>query len=207
MASALQAADNALFVFFNSTISNRVFDVVMPALTDWHKSPVGLAIAGILIALFLWKGGRKARIVVLLTVVLILCTDQLSSSVIKFIVERPRPCHTVNGMQVVPVIHLLVDCGSGYSFPSSHAVNNFGFAFFYSHYYRSYAPYFYGFAALISMSRIIVGVHFPSDVAGGAIIGMIVAALLIAIWDRIGALVPAVAIRPELPEYRKRPRS
>ena len=50
--------------------------------------------------------------------------------VVKNFVERPRPCHEVDGARVVEKIHLVVPCGSGYSFPSSHAVNAFAIATF-----------------------------------------------------------------------------
>jgi undecaprenyl-diphosphatase len=192
----LRSADTSLFVLINSTLANPVFDAVMPWLTDWHQTPVGIALAAAAICMLLWKGGKKGRIVVLLLALLILITDQLSSSVIKSLVARPRPCHVVDGAQVVATLRLLVDCGSGYSFPSSHAVNNFAMATFLSYYYRRYAPWFYLFAFVMGLSRIVVGVHFPSDVACGAIIGSFIAWLVIGLWNVIGRALPAVAIGP-----------
>ena len=196
MPDLLRSADTALFLLINRTLANPVTDAVMPWLTDWNKYPAGLAIAAAAICLLLWKGGKKGRIVVLLLAILILISDQLSSTFIKALVARPRPCHEVDGVQVVAGVRLLVDCGSGYSFPSSHAVNNFAMATFLSYYYRRYAPYFYLFAALMGLSRIIVGVHFPSDVVGGAIIGSLLASLLITLWNAVGRAVPVVAIGP-----------
>jgi len=196
MLEILRSADTSLFILINRTLANPVFDALMPALTNWNQTPEGLALAAIGICFFLWKGGRKGRIVILLLALLILISDQLSSSVIKSLVARPRPCHEVNGGPLVAGVRLLVDCGSGYSFPSSHAVNNFALATFLSYYYRRYAPLFYSFACVMGLSRIVVGVHFPSDVAGGAVIGSLIAWSVILLWNAVGRFFPVVAIGP-----------
>jgi undecaprenyl-diphosphatase len=77
---------------------------------------------------------------------------------------------------------MLVDCGPGKSFPSSHAVNNFGVATLFSFYYRKWTWAFIGWASLVALSRPAVGVHYPSDILGGAIIGCAVAGFVIWTW-------------------------
>ena len=69
---------------------------------------------------------------------------------------------------------MLVDCGSGLSFPSSHAVNNFTGAAIISFFYRRQTPYWMAFASLMALSRPYVGVHYPSDILGGAVIGAVI---------------------------------
>ena len=128
------------------------------------------------------KGGKRGRTVAILLIPVLLCADKLSSAVIKELISRPRPCHEINGIPIVQGIHHVVDCGPGKSFPSSHAVNNFAIATLFSYYYRKYTWAFVGWASLVALSRPIVGVHYPSDILGGAIIGVIVAALVIACW-------------------------
>ena len=198
MNGLLADADRTIFRFINVTLANPVTDALMPALTDWNKSWVGLAVAGALIILLIWKGGRKGRIVALLFIPLILMSDQLSSSLLKNLFDRPRPCHPApgGGMQV-PGLRLLVPCGSGYSFPSSHAVNNFALAAFCSYYYRRWSGLWFLYAALMGLSRIVVGVHYPSDVFCGALFGTACAALLIASWAEVGRLFPSLRIGPE----------
>jgi len=169
----LYSIDKALFVFFNQTISNPVFDVVMPFLTDLNKSSIGWILFVTLWLLLMWKGGKKGRVIGLLLIPLIYITDQLSSSVIKNIIMRPRPCHEINGVSIFEHIRLLVPCGSGYSFPSSHAANNFAIATFLSYHYRRWAWACYTFAGLMAFSRVSVGVHYTSDILGGALLGVL----------------------------------
>jgi undecaprenyl-diphosphatase len=69
------------------------------------------------------------------------------------------------------------------SFPSSHAVNNFAIATMFAWYYRRWRYWFYAWAAVVALSRVFVGVHYPSDVAGGALIGTGVALAALALWQ------------------------
>ena len=196
MGEMLYAADRRLFLFINGPLANPVTYAIMPALTDWNKSWIGLSIAAALIILLLWKGGKKGRIIALLLVPLIVMSDQLSSSVFKMIVQRPRPCHEIGGAPAVAGVRLLVPCGSGYSFPSSHAVNNFALAAFLSYYYRRWTGIFMLYASLMALSRVVVGVHYPSDIAAGALFGVCCAVVLIAAWREVGRLFPPLRIGP-----------
>ena len=168
MNDLLLELDRSLFYFCNQDLRNWFFDAVLPFLTDLNRKPVALVIVGILWLLLLIKGGRHGRIAALLLVPTITLSDQLSSSVLKFLIERARPCQELTN------VHLLVGCGSGYSFPSSHAVNNFAGAIVLSYFLPRWTWAFFSFAALIAFSRVYVGVHYPSDVVGGAIIGLII---------------------------------
>ena len=165
--------DRSLFYFCNQSMRNWLFDIVFPFLTDLNRKPVALVIVGLLWVLLLLKGGRHGRIAALLLIPTIALSDQLSSSVLKFIIERARPCHELAN------VHLLVGCGSGYSFPSSHAVNNFAGALVLSYFLPRWTWAFFSFAALVAFSRVYVGVHYPSDIIGGAIIGMIIGAAVL----------------------------
>jgi undecaprenyl-diphosphatase len=89
----------------------------------------------------------------------------VSSSLLKNLVERVRPCN------VLEHVNILVNCTESFSFPSSHAVNNFAAAVFFSMLFSKYRVWFYTVAVLQAFSRPYVGVHYPSDVLGGAIIG------------------------------------
>lgn len=168
MLDALYAVDVALFYFLNRTIANPVFDVIFPFLTDLNKQPFTGYVVVAVIGWVLWKGGTKGRITVLMLVIGAVIGDQLSSSVLKPLFGRIRPCRALEG------VRMLVDCGSGLSFPSSHAVNNFTGATIISFFYRRQTPYWMAFASLTALSRPYVGVHYPSDILGGAVIGMVI---------------------------------
>jgi undecaprenyl-diphosphatase len=172
----LYSLDRSLFHVCNQTLQNAVFDVVMPFVTDLNKNPVALLAVGLLWLLLVFKGGKGGRIAALLLIPAIAFSDQFNSSILKHLVDRARPC------QVLANVHLLVSCGSGYSFPSSHAVNNFAGAIVLSYFLPRWTWAFFSFASIVAFSRIYVGVHFPSDVLAGAIIGMICGSLVILLF-------------------------
>lgn len=189
--------DRAAFSFINGTLANPVFDVLMPFLTDLNKTLVGRIAALALWLALVWKGGRKGRLVAFMVIPLIAFTDQLNSSVVKNIVMRPRPCHEFDGVPVLANVRLLVDCGSGFSFPSSHAVNNFAAAPYFSFFYRKWTWAIFALASLVVISRVYVGVHYPSDILGGAIVGSACCVGLIALWKKAAEKYPAL----KMPEF------
>ena len=180
MIEFLYGIDKAIFLFINQTLSNPVGDFLWPLITDYDKLwPARV----ILIGIWLWlmiRGGTRGRTAALMLIPLLVVSDQLSSTFIKSLVGRVRPCNTFSADQ----IHLLVGCG-GLSFPSSHAVNNFSVATMFSHYYPKWKWAFFSWAGLVALSRPAVGVHYPSDVLGGAIIGTCVALAVIYSWTAV----------------------
>lgn len=194
MVDFLYSIDKALFTICNQTIANPVFDLSMPFLTDLNQKWYGITLFALLWLLLFWKGGKRGRVVALLLIPLITLSDQLSSSVIKNIVQRPRPCHTVNGVEILQDIRELVPCGSGFSFPSSHAVNSFAAATYLSHFYGRWSWAFYSYAVVIGFSRVSVGVHYPSDVAGGGLIGSACALVVIYCWRALERRYPPLSL-------------
>ena len=95
----------------------------------------------------------------------------------------------MNGVRIMEEIHMLVDCGPGYAFTSSHAVNNAAAATVFAHYYPRWSWAFIAWAALVGLSRVFVGVHYPLDVVSGAVIGAVIAALLITAIERAVATI------------------
>lgn len=192
MIEFIVSVDKSLLRILNLSAENPVFDLVMPFLTDLDKMrPWIYLFIGIIWVGLVWKGGRKGRIVAFLLLLLILASDQLSSHLVKPIVGRARPCHIVNGVVQVEHLRLLVDCGPGKSFPSSHAVNFFAAAVLFSYYYRKWFWAFVTIASIEAYSRVYVGVHYPFDALGGAFIGGVCAAVVIFGWTKIEGVVQA----------------
>jgi undecaprenyl-diphosphatase len=82
-------------------------------------------------------------------------------------------------------VHLLVGCTNSFSFPSSHAVNNFAGAYFFTYFYPKVKYGLYVGASLMALSRVFCGVHYPFDIFGGMIIGLIIGWIVIEIWKAV----------------------
>jgi len=91
-------------------------------------------------------------------------TADLLVLAVKAGVERPRPSATVP--QADPLMG-----ANGWSFPSGHAATAFAGAVALTYVWRRGAPLFFLLAAAIAFSRVYVGVHYPGDVLGGAVLG------------------------------------
>lgn len=174
MIEFLSRIDVWLFLQLNVGAANSFFDWLMPIATEvrnWAPFIIGGLLA---IAIF---GGGKGRTVVLLAVILITASDQLSSHVLKPLIGRDRPCHDVEG------VRLLYRCGRTLSFPSGHAANSMAAALFFGLAFRRWLWPLIGLSVLVSYSRVYLGVHYPFDVLGGWLLAGILAVPL-AIWHR-----------------------
>lgn len=174
MVEFLYKIDVSVFYFINKTLANPVTDFMMPFITELNHWKIFYAI---MFLYLLIGGGKRGRIVAIGLILLVATSDQISSNLIKNAVERIRPCN------VLPDVRLLVGCTQSFSFPSSHAVNNFAGAVFLSHFYPKFTISFYIGAFLMAASRVFVGVHYPSDVLFGIAIGVLIGMLFVFLWD------------------------
>ncbi|MFN3849947.1 MAG: phosphatase PAP2 family protein [Spirosomataceae bacterium] len=100
--------------------------------------------------------------------------DRFTSGFMKPYFERLRPCHDPT---VSNVLHLVGNCGGQYGFASSHASNSFALALCFYLLYRKtnkYSWVLFIWAAIVSYSRVYIGVHYPTDILVGAIVGMLI---------------------------------
>ena len=188
----LSGIDRTVFTFINQTLANPVTDSIMPIITNDNVLRVLYAA---ILAVLLILGRKRMVWVAVFSLVVVTLTDQSSSAWLKPWLERLRPCK-------VMTVRLLVSCGAGYSFPSSHAANLFGQALFFGLLYKKYLPYSILAAFLVGISRVFVGVHYPLDVVGGMIVGGIegaLAAWALLVLDRHSKLRPTPTLRPAFP--------
>lgn len=89
------------------------------------------------------------------------------NTAMKLVVRRRRPD--------LPDLPPLTGTATGLSFPSAHASTSFVAAALYGRLGLPRVP-LYGLATALALSRVYLGVHYPSDVLGGALLGGAVAA-------------------------------
>lgn len=137
-----------------------------------------------LLILMFTNFGAKAWPWVIGLIVTVTLTDQVSSHLIKPFVNRLRPCH--DPYLEAHIRLLLQYCSDSRSFTSSHATNHFGVAFFIS---RTMKPHFgrwryafFAWAAAISYGQMYIGVHYPTDIIGGALVGSLIGYLTSSIF-------------------------
>ncbi|MBX3256131.1 MAG: phosphatase PAP2 family protein [Chitinophagaceae bacterium] len=164
--------DIALFTKINGVWHNSFLDWLCPLLRNqFFWSPLYL----FLLVFMLLNFGRRGFYWILFFLATFAMADMLSSSVIKPMAGRLRPC---NNPLLADTIRSLVSCGTGKSFTSSHAANHFALGMF-SFRTFLFAPLFWRWsflfwAFIISYSQVYVGVHFPLDITCGAILGCLI---------------------------------
>lgn len=136
-----------------------------------HLGDGGYLWIAIGVALLLFKKTRAVGISVLLALLINLCITNIS---LKNIIARPRPFH------VNPELMTLIKHPSSFSFPSGHTSGSFTAALVLFH----LMPKKIGvpavvLATMIGFSRMYVGVHYPTDVLGGIVVGIIASTVAI----------------------------
>jgi undecaprenyl-diphosphatase len=166
----LYAFDVALFRAVNDQTGIAFFDALFIFLTKFNQSWGIAALASVFIFIRRkWEG----LTVLLLCVVAIAIADQTASHLFKPLIQRTRPCFELAD------VHLLINQPRSFSFASSHAANTAAVAtilfFFFAKSTlldKSFVWVMSGYALMVGLSRIYVGVHYPSDVMGGFLIGV-----------------------------------
>lgn len=160
--------DKELFLFLNS-LHCQFLDFLM-----WWISYRYTWIPLYLFFIFLIvkKFKQRSFIAITLLIFTISLCDMTSVHGFKEVFQRLRPSHNP---EFEGLIHLLHSYAGGlYGFVSSHSANSFGLAMFMSLLFknRSFTILLFLWASVVGYSRIYLGVHYPADILGGAILGI-----------------------------------
>ena len=160
--SWLEAIDTSLFRFVNHGLANGVFDWLMPQLASPRWFFLAAAVA---LGILCCKGGRRGRVCALLLLLAVALADGLVCNSVKHAVNRVRPCVALADTRC------LIGMSRSGSMPSSHAANWFAATMVCFVYYRRSWRIMTPLASVVSFSRVYNGVHYPSDVLAGAVLG------------------------------------
>jgi len=170
MIEALNQVDQRWFLWLNGQHSPLIDQLMYHISGRFEWIPLYAVLFFFIIRKFRWK----SLWIILGIIVLITLSDQLAN-LLKDGVKRLRPCKDPD---ISHLVHLVNNyCRSSFGFVSGHAANSFALATFISLLFRrnwvTLGMLFW--AAIVSYSRIYLGVHYPGDVIGGAVLGALLA--------------------------------
>lgn len=176
MINELANIDQTIFLFLNG-MHNTLGDYFMSVFTGkWIWVPMYAAILYVLLRNFNWKVVLCCLVAITLTITF---ADQVCATFIRPVVERLRPSNPDN--PISDLVHIVNGRrGGSYGFPSCHASNSFGLAFFLIFLFRQrrLSLFICLWAALNCYTRIYLGLHYPGDLLVGAIVGLCGAGLM-----------------------------
>lgn len=176
---SLLTLDRELFLILNSQHSPLMDEVMFFVSKVWVWIPLYL-----LVILYIAKRWKKESIWIILSIVLCLvATDQLTN-LTKELFQRLRPSHAPDLAGLVH--HVNGYMGGKFGFVSGHASNSFGFAMISALIMKNnyYTMGIFAWAGVVAYSRIYLGVHYPLDILGGMLLGMLLAGIIFNVMNR-----------------------
>lgn len=160
--NAIQSIDTSIILIISNYLHNSVLDKLMVLITSLGNG--GTIWIIISIAMLSSKKYRKVGIMALTAVAL---TAIFGEGILKHLIRRLRPFASIQTLNVIIKKPLT------YSFPSGHTAASFAAAGVIGKHIKKYKLEVYILASLIAFSRIYLFVHYPSDILGGIILGIL----------------------------------
>ena len=167
--------DGRLLLWLKEFFSHPVLDNIMIFISAMgNKGFIWIAIGLALLLYGFWKKQKQnGGLLVLLS---LLANFLACNVVLKPLIDRTRPYYVLDYIPVIPPV-------GDPSFPSGHTSASFAAATAIYALNRKWGIVAYVFAAIMGFSRLYLGVHFPTDVAAGALLGIVAAKVVIKLFD------------------------
>jgi len=182
----LDHLDKDLLLYLQSQ-NTPLMDTLMAGITSkYNWLPLYLLLLLALFRQFRWQAVYSVIAVVLLVIL----SDQITSSLIKPLFGRFRPCHDP---EIGHLVRIVTKCGGLYGFVSGHASNSFAVTTFFLllfHKTHQYVWWLLIWPIFVSYSRIYLGVHYPLDILGGALVGIILGYLVFVGTSKLSLKLP-----------------
>lgn len=192
--------DTQLMLFLNGWHTPYWDNFMSLYSSKWVWLPFYAAFAIVIFCNFTW---RVKALCVLAIFVTICFADQVTATLLRPIFHRLRPCNPDNPLsQFIYVV--ANDRGGAYGFPSAHASNAFGLAFFIFYLFRRswLSVLVMAWALMMCYTRIYLGRHYPGDLLAGAVVGFVGATLSYAVFRYfVGTQKYKTLHRLSLPAY------
>ena len=163
MLFTLQSLDHFLLEFINLSFHNSLLDNFALLV-----SYMGVVFFWILIAIILYFFGDEKGKCIAKKMIIIIILVTVITQIIKLWVMRPRPYTEMSSLIVLAT-------ENDFSFPSGHTSTSVAMVYLLAKEYEKY--YLWIIPILVALSRLYIGVHYPSDILGGFLIGLLVAGI------------------------------
>jgi undecaprenyl-diphosphatase len=151
--------DKIVFQFFHHTIRCYALDLIMPYVTL-----LGYLFSAVLILVIVFIFSKPDNKRYALGGLITIFASEFIVNVLKAVVKRPRPYETEYAGRIIGL-------AKSFSFPSGHATIAFVLACILGIVYPKIRWIFFSAATAVAISRVYMGLHYPSDVLAGALLG------------------------------------
>lgn len=158
MLSLLHSLDISILQLINLSYHNIVLDNIFLMISN-----MGIIGFWVMVSVLLYLFGNKKGKKVAKKMIIVLLITTVITSVVKLVVMRPRPYVELTNL-------ILLDLGTDYSFPSGHTTTATAMAYTLTKEYHNWI--FMIIPLMVAFSRMYIGVHYPSDVLGGFLLGI-----------------------------------